>query len=268
MSGKLTAAARTALDDLRSEFREGARRHPSLQHARITAPDPEIIREVCQAPIDPAFPKRVASACPSADYGDLHVFLDKDWGQLSEGVEALVPLAGEAVVTLAAHRILRPTEPPPDTPDPAMNLPVLQMRSYGLRQWMLFIHRLAKDRPREPPGAESGPYPGHTELARRATVHTLGYGVFKSSDLILSRLLEWTGPARQALPSYNEKRDRFIFEKYRAGDKLSTIRKAVNNTPGWRKLSTDTGVTRAMERYCKAQKIDVPTRKPRRNRRK
>jgi hypothetical protein len=89
---------------------------------------------------------------------------------------------------LAANRILQPTEPPPD-PFDTREAQLLEER-YFLRQWMLFIHGRAKERPGAPPGVESAPYLEHFELKRRAIAHALQCGVFEASALILGRLLD------------------------------------------------------------------------------
>jgi hypothetical protein len=226
-SGDLSAAARAELESLRSEFREQGRLHPRLHHALIMAPDPKTIHEICLAPLSHVFPGKRTLPMPFPECGELHVFYDDDKAELRAVIDALVPLAGAAVDTLAGFGILQATEPPPDISDLATGSPIGEISTYGLRQWMLFVHRLAKDQPGAPPWVESAPmaftlrqptadslrrwerfidrhekdHPGtpprpeslptlkYVEPKREAIRHTLGAGVFKASALILSRLL-------------------------------------------------------------------------------
>jgi hypothetical protein len=66
--------------------------------------------------------------------------------------------------------------------------------------------------------------------------------------------------------SANEARDRFIFEEYDNGTPLKKIQEKVI-AKGWGRLGSETAVRNALERYCERNKIDIPTRKQKRNKR-
>jgi hypothetical protein len=68
-----------------------------------------------------------------------------------------------------------------------------------------------------------------------------------------------------ALPT-NAARDRHIYQRYLEGVPLKTIMTEVNATPDWDQLNSGDAVRKAMVRYCKQRGIQIPTRKPRRNR--
>jgi hypothetical protein len=56
----------------------------------------------------------------------------------------------------------------------------------------------------------------------------------------------------------NEARDKFIYERRKAGLENKLIRKSVNETPGWPKLGTDQAVNGVVDRYCKRNNLDKP----------
>jgi hypothetical protein len=221
MSGALSTDARAALEHLQSKFREAAGRFPGLRHVLIEAPDLEAFAQVCLSPLDHRFEGMKTLPLLFKEHREIHVLIDDDRARLWAGFDALRPLATKAVKMLAIDGILQPTEPPPDTSGPRVNWSDGEMTFYSLRQWMLFIHRHAHDRPGAPPGVESARklvihrhakappctppempfFPEYFESQSEVIAHTLLSGVFEASALILSRLLvEATGQARPARP--------------------------------------------------------------------
>jgi hypothetical protein len=69
-----------------------------------------------------------------------------------------------------------------------------------------------------------------------------------------------------AISSGNEERDRYIYDRYKDGIKLRLIRTEVNGKLGCTHLGSEDAVLKAMRRFCKRHKINVPTRKQKRTR--
>jgi hypothetical protein len=77
-----------------------------------------------------------------------------------------------------------------------------------------------------------------------------------------------TSPRRPQTPSSsNDPRDQFIYDEYKNGTILKNIQTAVNETKDWAPLDSETAVLNALHRYCKRNKIDILTRKQKRNKR-
>ena len=68
------------------------------------------------------------------------------------------------------------------------------------------------------------------------------------------------------VPSDNDERDRYIYEQYLAGVPLKKIVNAVNARAGCVELGSDDAVRKAMIRYCNKHRLQIPSRKLRRNR--
>jgi hypothetical protein len=190
MSADPPSDTRAALAYLQPKFRAEVERHPGLQHILVKAPNAEAFGEAYRL-LDGAFHGRyyIRPLLVEVD-GELYIFIDDNVFRVNAGIEALLPLSRQAVKMLAENGILQPTAPPPDPSDTREAQP--HEKFYSLRQWMLFIHRHAKERPGAPPGVESAPYLDleHFKLKKGAIAHRLECGVFEASALILGRLLE------------------------------------------------------------------------------
>ena len=197
-SGQAAADARASLEYLWSRFREGAGRHPGFRHVLIEAPHPAALPDVQAIPHAIGGGKTFAYKANA----QIQVFIDGDVQRITAACDALGSLAGTAIGMLREHGIFHPAEPPPDPHAPSMHLPDDWMKTYWLREWLLFLHRQARERPDAPPGLQSVPYVGNLKLAEGAMAHALGCGVFEASALILGRLLaEATEQARQTPPA-------------------------------------------------------------------
>jgi hypothetical protein len=71
---------------------------------------------------------------------------------------------------------------------------------------------------------------------------------------------------RPVVSGANEERDRFIYDRYMAGNPLKAIMTEVNSHSDWTELGSADAVRKAMTRYCKLHQIDIPRRKRLRNR--
>jgi hypothetical protein len=161
-----------------------------LRHILVEAPNPEALKEAYWLSDRAADRKYYIRRLLVEPDGELHIFIDANYARVTAGIEALFSLSKQAVKMLAANGILQPSEPPLAPSDTREAQP--HEKFYDLRQWMLFIHRHAKDRPGAPPGVESAPYLDleHFKLRKGGIAHTLGCSVFEASALILGRLLD------------------------------------------------------------------------------
>jgi hypothetical protein len=188
---------RAAVAFLQSRFQAEASLYSGLRHVLVAAPNPEALDEAYWLS-DRAADRRyyIRRLRVKAD-GELHIFIDANYARVTEGIDALCSLSRQAVKMLAANGILQPTEPPPDPFDTREAQP--HEKFYSLRQWMLFVHRHAKDRPGAPPGVEVAPYLEHFRLTKGGIAYRLECGVFEASAVILGRILaEVSRGARQA----------------------------------------------------------------------
>jgi hypothetical protein len=191
------------------------------------------------------------------------VFLDR--GPDRGSFDAFAELAESAVEMLAGLGLLEPTEARPEPSYP----------HWAVLQWMLFVYRYAMAHPKLALLSPEFTMMYFSRLEHGGQAQRLLLNVFASSAVIFRQFLdEGTAPDRQGPPSVgdgslvaspNDDRNRFCYERYLAKVKIRTIREAVNKTPGWARLITDTGVYRAVKSYCKDHMLSVPRRKDRRN---
>jgi hypothetical protein len=71
----------------------------------------------------------------------------------------------------------------------------------------------------------------------------------------------WDSELGRWVLTNNAERDRFIYGRYLAGDRLKTILAAVAANPTWIRLSSTAAVRKAVVRYCIYYSLPIPRRK-------
>jgi hypothetical protein len=173
-------------------------KYPNLRHVLIETPDEEAFNEVKDAV--PFVFQRTHREIRRLwrETEEFQVFIDDDYEGGKVAYEAFCPLAELSVVTLAAHAILVPSEAPPDPSEPWW---FEAKKNHYAKQWMPFVHRLAKAHPGALPRSASAPFLDYFPLRKGGMASTLMPGVFKASSFVIKRILtEAVEQGRRATP--------------------------------------------------------------------
>jgi hypothetical protein len=186
----LAEPARKALEYLRASFEKYAERYPNLRHIIVETPSAEAFSEA-----NIAVPMVFQMDNRQVRLGfrherEIQAFIDDDFSCGKEGYERFWPLTEDTVETLSAWGLMKPDDPAPDPQD--VHLYELKKSHYP-KQWMLFVHRFARSHPGSIPRSASAYCVEHVPLKKGGVAHTLTPGVFKSSALVLERILSDPG---------------------------------------------------------------------------
>jgi len=116
----------------------------------------------------------------------IFTFADGDYDRGMKAYELLPELAENALKILAGQGLFEPTEV---SPDPSEHMWPYLMNWFHVRQWMIFVHRRARERVGVWPRSESSCFLGDFRLEHGATASKLVPGVFEASSLTIERIL-------------------------------------------------------------------------------